>query len=100
MSTKFNYTKPSLQVLSEGTGLIEAINLRPSLIEQLNTPEEWVAHVISLEDKDMLIFSINGAGKSTLLIARWVNVILAQAAMYGATLSFNLRPYHDLLTRN
>nr|YP_010323250.1 MutS-like protein [Virgularia schultzei]UKP88385.1 MutS-like protein [Virgularia schultzei] len=99
MSTKFNYTKPSLRLPSEGKGLIEAINLRHPLIEQLNTQEECVAHDISLEDKGMLIFSINGAGKSTLLRAIGVNVILAQAGMYVAADSFKLRPYHYLITR-
>nr|QDP70793.1 MutS-like protein [Umbellula sp. 3 RH-2019] len=96
-STKFNYTRPCLQ--GEGKGLIEAINLRHLLIEQLNTQEECVAHDISLEDKGMLIFSVNGAGKSTLLRAIGINVILAQAGMYVAADSFKLRPYHYLITR-
>nr|YP_009034309.1 mismatch repair protein [Junceella fragilis]AHZ88982.1 mitochondrial mismatch repair protein [Junceella fragilis] len=97
VSTKFNYTRPCLQ--GEGKGLIETINLRHPLIEQLNTQEECVAHDISLEDKGMLIFSVNGAGKSTLLRAIGVNVILAQAGMYVAADSFKLRPYHYLITR-
>nr|AFM97563.1 MutS-like protein [Ellisella sp. DFH11-8B] len=97
VSTKFNYTRPCLQ--GEGKGLIETINLRHPLIEQLNTQEECVAHDISLEDRGMLIFSVNGAGKSTLLRAIGVNVILAQAGMYVAADSFKLRPYHYLITR-
>nr|UKP88371.1 MutS-like protein [Veretillum cf. cynomorium ANT74] len=97
VSTKFNYTRPCLQ--GEGKGLIETINLRHPLIEQLNTQEECVAHDISLEDKGMLIFSVNGAGKSTLLRAIGVNVILAQAGMYVAADSFKLRPYNYLITR-
>nr|YP_010289345.1 MutS-like protein [Discophyton rudyi]UKP87588.1 MutS-like protein [Discophyton rudyi] len=98
---KFNYTKPCLTLTkSQPTkGLIEAINLRHPLVEQLNTQEECVAHNISLEDKGMLIFSVNGAGKSTLLRAIGVNVILAQAGMYVAANSFRLRPYHYLITR-
>nr|YP_010508160.1 mutS-like protein [Cavernularia habereri]UXG56624.1 mutS-like protein [Cavernularia habereri] len=97
VSTKFNYTRPCLQ--EEGKGLIETINLRHPLIEQLNNQEECVAHDISLEDKGMLIFSVNGAGKSTLLRAVGVNLILAQAGMYVAADSFNLRPYNYLITR-
>lgn len=98
---KFNYTKPCLiPTKSQPTrGLIEAINLRHPLVEQLNTQEECVAHNISLEDKGMLIFSVNGAGKSTLLRAIGVNIILAQAGMYVAADSFKLRPYHYLITR-
>ena len=98
---KFNYTKPCLiPTKSQQTrGLIEALNLRHPLVEQLNTQEECVAHNISLEDKGMLIFSVNGAGKSTLLKAIGVNVILAQAGMYVAADSFRLRPYHYLITR-
>nr|YP_010323236.1 MutS-like protein [Trichogorgia capensis]UKP88343.1 MutS-like protein [Trichogorgia capensis] len=106
VSTKFNYTKPCLLTTGQSSttyekarGLIEAINLRHPLIEQLNTQEECVAHDISLEDKGMLIFSVNGAGKSTLLRAIGVNVILAQAGMYVAADSFKLRPYHYLVTR-
>lgn len=98
---KFNHIKPCLtSTKSQQTkGLIEAINLRHPLVEQLNTQEECVAHDISLEDKGMLIFSVNGAGKSTLLRAIGVNVILAQAGMYVAADSFKLRPYHYLITR-
>nr|YP_009860926.1 DNA mismatch repair protein MutS [Carijoa riisei]QKI31859.1 DNA mismatch repair protein MutS [Carijoa riisei] len=98
---KFNYTKPCLILMksSQTKGLIEAVNLRHPLVEQLNTQEECVAHNISLEDKGMLIFSVNGAGKSTLLRAIGVNVILAQAGMYVAADSFKLRPYHYLITR-
>nr|YP_010323291.1 MutS-like protein [Aquaumbra klapferi]UKP88426.1 MutS-like protein [Aquaumbra klapferi] len=98
---KFNYTKPCLTpTKSQQTkGLIEAINIRHPLVEQLNTQEECVAHNISLEDKGMLIFSVNGAGKSTLLRAIGVNVILAQAGMYVAADSFKLRPYNYLVTR-
>lgn len=98
---KFNYTKPFLTPTKsqQSKGLIEAINLRHPLVEQLNTQEECVAHNISLEDKGMLIFSVNGAGKSTLLKAIGVNVILAQAGMYVAADSFRLRPYHYLITR-
>nr|YP_010690088.1 MutS-like protein [Eleutherobia rubra]WBU12853.1 MutS-like protein [Eleutherobia rubra] len=98
---KFNYTEPCLILAKsqQTKGLIEAINLRHPLVEQLNTQEECVAHNISLEDKGMLIFSVNGAGKSTLLRAIGVNVILAQAGMYVAADSFRLRPYHYLITR-
>nr|YP_010322606.1 MutS-like protein [Acanthogorgia breviflora]UKP87168.1 MutS-like protein [Acanthogorgia breviflora] len=98
---KFNYTKPCLTLTKsqQTRGLVEAINLRHPLVEQLNTQEECVAHNISLEDKGMLIFSVNGAGKSTLLKAIGVNVILAQAGMYVAADSFRLRPYHYLITR-
>nr|UKP87938.1 MutS-like protein [Paracis sp. ANT76D] len=98
---KFNYTKPCLtQTQSLQTkGLIEAINLRHPLVEQLNTQEECVAHNISLENQGMLIFSVNGAGKSTLLRAIGVNVLLAQAGMFVAADSFRLRPYHYLITR-
>nr|YP_010322620.1 MutS-like protein [Acrophytum claviger]UKP87182.1 MutS-like protein [Acrophytum claviger] len=98
---KFNYTKPCLTLTKsqQTRGLIEAINLRHPLVEQLNTQEECVAHNISLEDKGMLIFSVNGAGKSTLLRAIGVNVILAQAGMYVAADSFRLKPYHYLITR-
>nr|YP_010322844.1 MutS-like protein [Clavularia inflata]UKP87518.1 MutS-like protein [Clavularia inflata] len=101
MSIKFNYTKPCLMPAKSRQikGLIEAINLRHPLVEQLNTQEECVAHDISLEDRGMLIFSVNGAGKSTLLRAIGVNVILAQAGMYVAADSFKLRPYHYLITR-
>ena len=101
VSTKFNYTRPCLLTKARDyeQGLIETINLRHPLIEQLNTQEECVAHDISLEDKGMLIFSVNGAGKSTLLRAIGVNVILAQAGMYVAADSFKLRPYHYLITR-
>nr|YP_009737730.1 DNA mismatch repair protein MutS [Plumarella spinosa]YP_009738159.1 MutS-like protein [Plumarella adhaerans]QHW07020.1 DNA mismatch repair protein MutS [Plumarella spinosa]QIB71465.1 MutS-like protein [Plumarella adhaerans] len=101
VSTKFNYTRPCLLTKARDyeRGLIETINLRHPLIEQLNTQEECVAHDISLEDKGMLIFSVNGAGKSTLLRAIGVNVILAQAGMYVAADSFKLRPYHYLITR-
>nr|YP_010289331.1 MutS-like protein [Coelogorgia palmosa]UKP87532.1 MutS-like protein [Coelogorgia palmosa] len=100
-ATKFNYTKPCLipSKSQQPKGLIEAINLRHPLVEQLNTQEECVAHNISLEDRGMLIFSVNGAGKSTLLKAIGVNVILAQAGMYVAADSFRLRPYHYLITR-
>nr|YP_010500810.1 MutS-like protein [Paramuricea grayi]UXB56226.1 MutS-like protein [Paramuricea grayi] len=98
---KFNYTKPCLTpTKSQQTkGLIEAVNLRHPLVEQLNTQEECVAHDISIENEGMLIFSVNGAGKSTLLRAIGVNVILAQAGMYVAAGSFRLRPYHYLITR-
>nr|YP_010323222.1 MutS-like protein [Thrombophyton coronatum]UKP88329.1 MutS-like protein [Thrombophyton coronatum] len=98
---KFNYTKPCLTLTKsqQTKGLIEAINLRHPLVEQLNTQEECVAHNISLENEGMLIFSVNGAGKSTLLRAIGVNVILAQAGMYVAADSFRLRPYHYLITR-
>nr|UKP87896.1 MutS-like protein [Nephthyigorgia sp. ANT97] len=98
---KFNYTKPCLILTKsqQTKGLIEAINLRHPLVEQLNTQEECVAHNINLEDKGMLIFSVNGAGKSTLLRAIGVNVILAQAGMYVAADLFKLRPYHYLITR-
>nr|YP_007516958.1 MutS-like protein [Echinogorgia complexa]YP_010238663.1 MutS-like protein [Echinogorgia reticulata]ADY15450.1 MutS-like protein [Echinogorgia complexa]ATD11539.1 MutS-like protein [Echinogorgia reticulata] len=98
---KFNYTKPCLTpTKSQQTkGLIEAINLRHPLVEQLNTQEKCVSHDISLENKGMLIFSVNGAGKSTLLKAIGVNVILAQAGMYVAADSFRLRPYNYLITR-
>nr|UKP87140.1 MutS-like protein [Acanella sp. ANT177] len=100
VSTKFNYTRPNLLTTDQkAKGLIETINLRHPLIEQLNTQEECIAHDISLEDKGMLIFSVNGAGKSTLLRAIGVNVILAQAGMYVAADSFKLRPYHYLVTR-
>nr|ADJ53919.1 MutS-like protein [Pseudochrysogorgia bellona]ADJ53920.1 MutS-like protein [Pseudochrysogorgia bellona] len=100
VSTKFNYTRPCLlKTTPKAKGLIETVNLRHPLIEQLNTQEECVAHDISLEDKGMLIFSVNGAGKSTLLRAIGVNVILAQAGMYVAADSFKLRPYHYLITR-
>nr|UKP88119.1 MutS-like protein [Radicipes sp. ANT176] len=100
VSTKFNYTRPCLLTTNpKAKGLIETINLRHPLIEQLNTQEECVAHDISLEEKGMLIFSVNGAGKSTLLRAIGVNVILAQAGMYVAADSFKLRPYHYLITR-
>nr|UKP87882.1 MutS-like protein [Nanipora cf. kamurai ANT79] len=106
VSTKFNYTRPCLLAHSteqstnqKAKGLIETINLRHPLIEQLNTQEECVAHDISLEDKGMLILSVNGAGKSTLLRAIGVNVILAQAGMYVAADLFKLRPYHYLITR-
>lgn len=100
VSTKFNYTRPCLLTTDQkAKGLIETINLRHPLIEQLNTQEECVAHDISLEDKGMLVFSVNGAGKSTLLRAIGVNVILAQAGMYVAADSFKLRPYHYLITR-
>nr|AFM97568.1 MutS-like protein [Iridogorgia splendens] len=100
VSTKFNYTRPCLLATDpKAKGLIETINLRHPLIEQLNTQEECVAHDISLEDKGMLIFSVNGAGKSTLLRAIGVNVILAQAGVYVAADSFKLRPYHYLITR-
>nr|YP_010289457.1 MutS-like protein [Tubipora musica]UKP88357.1 MutS-like protein [Tubipora musica] len=98
---KFNYIKPYLTLAKsqQTKGLIEAINLRHPLIEQLNTQEECVAHNISLGDTGMLVFSVNGAGKSTLLRAIGVNVILAQAGMYVAADSFKLRPYHYLITR-
>nr|UKP87700.1 MutS-like protein [Heliopora coerulea] len=100
VSTKFNYTRPCLLATDqEAKGLIDTINLRHPLIEQLNTQEECVAHDISLEDKGMLILSVNGAGKSTLLRAIGVNIILAQAGMYVAADSFKLRPYHYLITR-
>nr|UKP88008.1 MutS-like protein [Paratelesto sp. ANT50] len=101
MAIKLNYTKPHLTpAKSQQTkGLIEAINLRHPLVEQLNTQEECVAHNISLGNKGMLVFSVNGAGKSTLLRAIGVNVILAQAGMYVAADSFRLRPYHYLITR-
>nr|YP_010323138.1 MutS-like protein [Sinularia brassica]UKP88189.1 MutS-like protein [Sinularia brassica] len=98
---KFNYIKPCLILTKsqQTKGLIEAINLRHPLVEQLNTQEECVAHNISLEDKGMLIFSVNGAGKSTLLRAIGINVILAQAGMYVAADSFKLKPYNYLITR-
>nr|YP_010322746.1 MutS-like protein [Azoriella bayeri]UKP87378.1 MutS-like protein [Azoriella bayeri] len=101
VAVKFNYIKPCLTLAEsqQPKGLIEAINLRHPLVEQLNTQEECVAHDISLEDKGMLIFSVNGAGKSTLLRAIGINVILAQAGMYVAADSFKLRPYHYLITR-
>lgn len=100
VSTKFNYTRPCLLATDqEAKGLIDTINLRHPLIEQLNTQEECVAHDISLENKGMLILSVNGAGKSTLLRAIGVNIILAQAGMYVAADSFKLRPYHYLITR-
>nr|QHN55103.1 MutS-like protein [Leptogorgia hebes]QHN55117.1 MutS-like protein [Leptogorgia hebes]QHN55131.1 MutS-like protein [Leptogorgia hebes] len=100
-AVKFNYTKPCLVLTKsqQTKGLIEAINLRHPLVEQLNTQEECVAHNISLGDRGMLLFSVNGAGKSTLLRAIGVNVILAQAGMYVAADSFRLRPYHYLITR-
>nr|WGH72464.1 mutS-like protein [Corymbophyton bruuni] len=100
-AVRFNYTKPCLTPTKslQPRGLIEAINLRHPLVEQLNTQEECVAHNISLEDRGMLIFSVNGAGKSTLLKAIGVNVILAQAGMYVAADSFRLKPYHYLITR-
>nr|YP_010322732.1 MutS-like protein [Arula petunia]UKP87350.1 MutS-like protein [Arula petunia] len=100
-ASKFNYTKPYLTpVKSQQTkGLIEVINLRHPLVEQLNTQEKCVAHNINLGNKGMLIFSVNGAGKSTLLRAIGVNVILAQAGMYVAADSFKLRPYNYLITR-
>ena len=87
VSTKFNYTKPSLLlILTKASGyergLIQTISLRHQLIEQLNTQEECVAHDSSLEDKEMSIFSVNGGGKSTLLRSIGVNVILAPAGMY------------------
>ena len=88
------YTKPCLVPAKspENKGLIEAINLRHPLVEQLNTEEECVAHNNSLGDKGMLIFSVHSAGKSTLLRAFGVNVILAQAGMYVAADSFRLWP--------
>nr|YP_010322858.1 MutS-like protein [Cornularia pabloi]UKP87546.1 MutS-like protein [Cornularia pabloi] len=101
VSTKFNYTQPCLAEcsLKYSRGLIETINMRHPLIEQLNTQEEYVAYDINLEDRGMLVFSVNGAGKSTLLRAIGVNIILAQAGMYVAADSFKLRPYHYLITR-
>nr|YP_009417114.1 MutS-like protein [Leptogorgia sarmentosa]AST14118.1 MutS-like protein [Leptogorgia sarmentosa] len=100
-AVKFNYTKPCLVLTKsqQTKGLIEAINLRHPLVEQLNSQEECVAHNISLGDRGVLIFSVNGAGKSTLLRAIGVSVILAQAGMYVAADSFRLRPYHYLITR-
>lgn len=95
----YGYSKPN--IIDKSHGYINAKQIRHPIVERI-IDYEYVPQDIELGDdklKGMLVYGINTAGKTTGMKAVGLSIIMAQAGMYVPATSFDISPYHSLLTR-
>lgn len=100
ISIENKYCKPEL--IENDKSCLVAKDIRHPIVEKISDSTEYITNDIILgkDDKDgILLFGTNACGKSTLMKAIGLNVILAQAGLYVACSSFQLKPYTKIFTR-
>jgi DNA mismatch repair protein MutS len=100
VTREFNYTRPIIKDEQDGSGYIEATNLRHAIVERI-IDHEYVPHSVNIgrDLKGMMIYGLNSAGKSVLMKAIGISVIMAQAGFFVPAQKFVYFPYKSLFTR-
>lgn len=86
-------------VVIERPSRISTTEMRHPVLEAIHERVHHVPNDLELERSGMLLYGMNAAGKSSLMKSLALNVIMAQAGMYVAASSFDLRPFVDVFTR-
>lgn len=100
VTREFNYIRPIIKDEQNGSGYIEANNLRHAIVERI-IDHEYVPHSVNIgrDLKGMMIYGLNSAGKSVLMKAIGISIIMAQAGFYVPATNFVYFPYKSLFTR-
>ncbi len=100
VTREFNYVKPIIKDEQNGSGYIEATDLRHAIVERI-IDHEYVPHSVNIgrDLKGMMIYGLNSAGKSVLMKAIGICIIMAQAGFYVPATNFVYFPYKSLFTR-
>ena len=87
----------------DGGSFLRASGLRHALAEHLDPSVTYVPNDVIIgvppSGLGMLLYGVNAAGKSTIMKAVGVCVLMAQAGMFVACDSCELRPFRHVLTR-
>lgn len=100
VTREYNYVKPIIKDEQEGSGYIDATDLRHAIVERI-IDHEYVPHSVNIgrDLKGMMIYGLNSAGKSVLMKAIGISIIMAQAGFYVPAKNFTFYPYKSLFTR-
>lgn len=99
ISHKNRYHKPN--IIDKDKSFLDIKEIRHPIIELINDKHEYITNDIQfgLDHDGVLLFGTNSCGKSSLMKAIGLNLVMAQAGMYTASLEFNYYPYKKLYTR-
>jgi DNA mismatch repair protein MutS len=117
LKESFSYSKP--EIIESENQLIEAIELRHPIIEQINQNEIFVPNNIAFgdinklehkeafseiyQDKEsvngILLYGLNSSGKSTLNKSIGISLILAQSGFFVPAKTFRFTLFESLFTR-
>ena len=99
ISIKNRYYKPTL--IESNKSFMNIKEIRHPIIELINDKHEYITNDISLgvDHDGVLLYGTNSCGKSSLMKAIGLNLILAQAGLFTASLGFEYSPYKKLFTR-
>lgn len=116
---KFSYSVPEI-IETDGTGFVEAIDIRHAIVERINDNELYIPNdiilgkkdyvsaevnssVIFQDDKDcvngLLLYGLNSSGKSTLSKSLGISIIMAQSGFFVPAKSFRYALFESLFTR-
>ena len=98
----YNYERPIIEDLNNGSSFFEATEIRHPIIEVINENIEYVGNNIKLkhdETNGILLYGVNGSGKSSLSKAIGCNILLAQIGFYVPSKAFVFYPYKKIFTR-
>jgi len=99
-AARHRYVRPTLGEAGE-RATVKARGLRHPLVERLLTEEPYAPNDVTLgpDGRGMLVYGLNAAGKSTLMKSVGIAVLMAQAGLFVAADSLELRPFDALYTR-
>jgi DNA mismatch repair protein MutS len=98
----YNYERPIIKDLNNGSSFFEAYEIRHPIIEIINENVEYVGNNIKLKNDEtngILLYGVNGSGKSSLSKAVGCNILLAQIGFYVPSKEFVFYPYKKIFTR-
>jgi DNA mismatch repair protein MutS len=96
----YNYCRPSIADKEESYVKIES--LRHPIIERLRRCTEYVANDVNLgasSQRGMVLYALNSCGKSSLLRSIGLAVVMAQCGLYVPCSSFELSPFHCIISQ-
>lgn len=94
------YSRPI--IVDNSNSFIKATKIRHPLIEKIQVDIPYVANDVEIgtdSRKGMLLYGQNSVGKSSYMKSIGINLIMAQAGLYTASLSFEFAPYDHIFTR-
>ena len=99
-SSSMRHVRPTLQ----GIQGVRAVGLRHPVIELMKSRREtYVENSLELSYEKghggMLLYGVNAVGKSSIMKSLGIAVVMAQAGMFVAAESFDLKPFKSLFTR-
>lgn len=94
----YKYCKPT--IVESAESFVRAKEMRHPIIERINDTA-YIPNDVTLDGdtKGMVLYALNACGKSSLLRSIGLCVVLAQCGLYVPCTSFNIAPFHNIVTQ-